>query len=56
MRLQVFHRKVSCCPVTNYTGTLNASLTYDPMGRLWHATGASTNNRYLYDGDAGRGI
>jgi len=39
------------CPVTNYTGTLQASLTYDPMGRLWQVTGTSTNNRYLYDGD-----
>jgi RHS repeat-associated protein len=42
----------SNCPVTNYTGTLQASLTYDPLGRLFQVIGASTNTRFLYDGDA----
>jgi len=33
------------------SGAQTASLTYDPMGRLWQVTGATTNNRFLYDGD-----
>ena len=41
----------SGCPVTNYTGTLQASLSYDPMGRLFQVTGPTTNTRFLYDGD-----
>ena len=28
-----------------------ASLSYDPLGRLWQVTSSSTNNRFLYDGD-----
>ena len=28
-----------------------ASLAYDPLGRLWQVTSASTNNRFLTDGD-----
>jgi RHS repeat-associated protein len=41
------------CPVTasGYTGTLQASLNYDPMGRLFQVTGPTTNTRFLYDGD-----
>jgi RHS repeat-associated protein len=39
------------CPTTNYSGTLNATLTWDPMGRLWQVIGATTNTRFLYDGD-----
>jgi len=51
-RLVEKHAQVaSTCPTTNYTGTLTANLTYDPMGRLWQVTGTSTNNRYHYDGD-----
>jgi len=33
------------------SGAKTASLTYDPMGRLWQVTGTSTNTRFLYDGD-----
>ena len=29
----------------------SASLSYDPLGRLWQVTSSSTNNRFLYDGD-----
>jgi RHS repeat-associated protein len=42
---------LTTCPTSNYTGTLNASLTYDPMGRLFQVTGPTTNNRFVYDGD-----
>jgi RHS repeat-associated protein len=34
------------------TGTLSATLTYDPLGRLWQTTGASGTTQFLYDGDA----
>ena len=40
----------SCASFT-YTGTLQAGLRYDPMGRLFETTGAATT-RFLYDGDA----
>lgn len=41
------------CPTatSGYTGTLQASLTYDPMGRLWKVAGPTTDTRFLYDGD-----
>jgi RHS repeat-associated protein len=32
------------------SGTKNASLAYDPNGRLWQTTGVATT-RFLYDGD-----
>jgi RHS repeat-associated protein len=31
--------------------SIGASLAYDPLGRLWQVTSASTNNRFLTDGD-----
>ncbi len=35
------------------TGGLNASLAYDPKGRLWQTSGGSAGTtRFLYDGDA----
>ncbi len=34
------------------SGAHNASLAYDPLGRLWQVTGASGTTRFLYDGDA----
>jgi RHS repeat-associated protein len=42
------------CAALTYTGTLQASLAYDPMGRLFESTSGSTGltTRYLYDGDA----
>ena len=40
------------CPVTNYTGALQASLIYDPLGRLFQVTGPSSDTRFLTDGDA----
>jgi RHS repeat-associated protein len=42
------------CAALTYTGTLQASLAYDPMGRLYESTSGSTGitTRYLYDGDA----
>jgi len=41
------------CPTvtSGYGGVLKASLSYDPMGRLWQVTGATTNTRFVYDGD-----
>jgi RHS repeat-associated protein len=39
------------CPVTNYTGTLQASLSYDPMGRLFEVSSPATDTKFLYDGD-----
>lgn len=41
----------SVCSSLSYTGTLQASLRYDPLGRLYEVTGAATT-RFLYDGDA----
>lgn len=32
-------------------GTLNASLTYDPLGRLWATTSSGVTTQFLYDGD-----
>lgn len=43
------------CPsaVAGYTGTLQAALRYDPLGRLYEVSGgASGTTRMLYDGDA----
>jgi hypothetical protein len=35
------------------TGAANASLAYDPLGRLWQTSGGSSATRqFLYDGDA----
>lgn len=40
------------CPVTGYTGTLQASLVYDPLGRLFQTSGGSAGTtQFLYDGD-----
>jgi len=33
-------------------GTHNATLAYDPLGRLWQVTSGSSVTRFLYDGDA----
>lgn len=40
------------CSALAYTGTLQAALRYDPMGRLYEITGTSATTRMLYDGDA----
>ena len=45
------------CPsaTSGYTGTLQAALRYDPLGRLYEVTGPAPTNaitRFLYDGDA----
>lgn len=43
----------SNCSALTYAGALQASLRYDPMGRLYETVGASTGTtRYLIDGDA----
>lgn len=43
----------SNCSALAYTGTLQATLRYDPMGRLYETVGTSTGTtRYLIDGDA----
>ncbi|MDP5278048.1 RHS repeat-associated core domain-containing protein [Sphingomonas sp. DG1-23] len=39
------------CPATNYAGPLVASLTYDPLGRLFETSDGSVVTRFLYDGD-----
>ncbi|MDP9421339.1 MAG: RHS repeat-associated core domain-containing protein [Pseudomonadota bacterium] len=40
------------CPVTNFTGALRASLTYDPLGRLFETSGGTPGiTRFVYDGD-----
>ena len=31
---------------------VTATLTYDPLGRLWQVVKGSANTRFLYDGDA----
>ncbi|NML05968.1 RHS repeat-associated core domain-containing protein [Sphingomonas sp. G-3-2-10] len=42
----------SACPVAGYSGTLQASLVYDPMGRLFETSGGSAGTtQFLYDGD-----
>ncbi len=42
------------CAALAYSGVIEASLSYDPMGRLYESQGTSgsTATRYLYDGDA----
>lgn len=42
----------SNCASLSYTGTLQASLRYDPLGRLHETIGGGTTTRFLYDGDA----
>lgn len=46
----------TACPSASsgYTGTLYASLRYDPLGRLYQVTDGPSGNvtRFLYDGDA----
>lgn len=37
--------------LTSVTGGHNATLAYDPLGRLWQVTNGSSTTRYLYDGD-----
>lgn len=37
--------------LTSAGGGLSASLTYDPSGRLYQVTGASSTTRFVYDGD-----
>jgi RHS repeat-associated protein len=41
------------CPTdtSGYAGALQASLIYDPMGRLFRVAGPTSSNRFLYDGD-----
>ena len=39
------------CAALAYTGTLHASLRYDPLGRLYETAGASGLVRHEYDGD-----
>lgn len=34
------------------SGAVNASLRYDPLGRLYEVTGASGTTRFLHGGDA----
>lgn len=38
------------CAALSYTGALQASLRYDPLGRLYEVAGSSTT-RFLYDGN-----
>jgi RHS repeat-associated protein len=33
------------------SGASNATLAYDPLGRLWQVTSGATTTRFLYDGD-----
>jgi RHS repeat-associated protein len=33
------------------SGATNATLSYDPMGRLWQVSGGSGTTRFVYDGD-----
>ena len=44
----------TACPVTNYTGALQANLIYDPLGRLFQTDQGTTpsTTKFLYDGDA----
>jgi RHS repeat-associated protein len=37
--------------LTSATGAHNATLSYDPLGRLWQSTGSATT-QFLHDGDA----
>lgn len=34
------------------TGARNATLSYDPLGRLWQVASGQTTTRFVYDGDA----
>ena len=33
------------------SGATNATLSYDPLGRLWHVSGGAGTTRFVYDGD-----
>ena len=33
------------------SGATNATLAYDPVGRLWQVSGGSGTTRFVYDGD-----
>lgn len=46
-RLQV----ASTCPAVDYSGALQASLSYDPVGRLRKAGDATQATHFVYDGD-----
>jgi len=37
--------------VSHTTAGVTATLTWDPMGRLWQVVKGTTNTRFLYDGD-----
>jgi len=37
--------------VSHTTGGVTATLTWDPMGRLWQVVKGTANTRFLYDGD-----
>ncbi|WP_422058504.1 RHS repeat-associated core domain-containing protein [Sphingomonas sp.] len=40
------------CPTVNYTGVAQATMAYDPMGRLYETTDGGTGiTRFVYDGD-----
>ncbi len=40
------------CPTVNYTGVVQATMAYDPMGRLYETTdGGAGITRFVYDGD-----
>jgi RHS repeat-associated protein len=38
--------------VSATAGGVTATLTYDPLGRLWQVVKGAANTRFLYDGDA----
>ena len=40
------------CASLSYSGTLQASLRYDPAGRLYELVAGSNTTRFLYEGDA----
>lgn len=42
----------TACSALSYAGALQASLRYDPLGRLYEVTAGSSTTRFLYDGDA----
>jgi hypothetical protein len=42
----------SSCSALSYAGALQASLRYDPMGRLHEVASGTTTTRFLHDGDA----
>lgn len=40
------------CPTVNYSGAMQATMAYDPMGRLYETTNGGTGiTRFVYDGD-----